>query len=225
MDYSKPTRPAIKPTEYDATKAAFQRNVKMATIGYDKLKQKQAELLAVQAKNRAKRVQVKVKVTPPVDPAKLAEKEKDTSLRPRMNWNKVAMSIFSNKEGDQLAPVEDPAKGRRGSRSSDGSRDRSDSINSHDAADKKSPEKRVSPKLFDLVTRLSQRRESVARLSSKPKKRSEKVEQSLQYGQHRREMAASLDDHHTLKDCRYLRLRSSESDQGLNIKEIFNKKE
>ena len=36
MDYSKPTRPAIKPTEYDATKAAFQRNVKMATIGYDK---------------------------------------------------------------------------------------------------------------------------------------------------------------------------------------------
>ena len=60
-----------------------------------RLKQKQAELLAVQAKNRAKRVQVKVKVTPPVDPAKLAEKEKDTSLRPRMNWNKVAMSIFS----------------------------------------------------------------------------------------------------------------------------------
>ncbi|XP_063681191.1 uncharacterized protein LOC134816320 [Bolinopsis microptera] len=224
MDYSKPTRPAIKPTEYDATKAAYQRNIKMATIGYDKLKQKQAELLAVQARNKAKRVQVKVKVTAPVDPAKLVEK--DTSLRPRMNWNKVAMAIFSKKEGDQLAPVEDPGKGRRGS---DGSRRGSrDSMGSHDAADKKLAEKRVSPKLFDLVTRLSQRRESVARISSKPKKRSEKVEQSLQYGLHRREMAASVDDIHTVKDCRYLRLRSSE--QGLekspfDIKEIFDKKE
>ena len=146
-----------------------------------------------------------------------------------------------------------------------------------------SEKKRIPPKLFDLVTRLSQSnsREVMTRIAANkaPKQRSQKLEQSLQYGQHRRglllfflffekirefntkfsrllcicvfipneqclstskfsrrvrcqtfllsEMAETYDSYQTLKDCRYLRLRSSEQNDTnpFDIKEIFGKKE
>ena len=49
------------------------------------------------------------------------------------------------------------------------------------------PERKLPPKLYDLVNRLSQSKEIMARIKTQaPKERSKDVEQSLQYGKHRK---------------------------------------
>ncbi|KAL5263739.1 hypothetical protein ACHWQZ_G008947 [Mnemiopsis leidyi] len=224
MDYSRSNVRRLSKSSYDPRKAAYDRHLKMATLGFDKLKQKRAELLAIQAKHKVKAavdvVQPNTDESAKVDieeKEKLREGEKEAE-RPdsenlRSRWNKLAMTMLSQKTRDQLAPVESPETLNSTLRR-----------NSECAEEKNS----LSPRLFELVSRISQSRSDATRVSANraPKKRSQILEQSLQYGQHRREIAATYDTYSTLKDCRYLRLRSSDHSERnpFDINEIFDKK-
>lgn len=197
----------------------FKRNQKVASMGYDQLKQKRVELLALQAERESKTKRVELaserQIKKTLDKQTRKDQRRETTKK---LWDKLAAQIISTeaKDSDQsLTPVESPG--------GDGA-PKLGTVSEHSERSGSSGPRLIRPKLFDLVHLLTQSKEMNDSLQTQaPKKRNRVIEHSLAYGKHRKDVADKYDSFENIESCRYLRKRTKDKYElnPFSIEEIF----